>query len=56
MRQFNIFKGTKGWISMWERVLRFRDMITEQAKKRTKVLTFWQRYGDEATSFIPRNQ
>lgn len=34
---------------MWERVLRFRYMITEQAKRRAKILAFWERYGDEAT-------
>ena len=49
MRIFNKFRGTKGFISMWERVLRFRYMITEQAKHRAKVLAFWERYGDGAT-------
>ena len=49
MRQFNRFKGTKGFITMWERVLRFRYMITEQAKERCRVLAFWEKYGDQAT-------
>ena len=49
MRQFNKFKGTKGFISTWERVLRFRYMITEQAKKRCKILAFWERHGSDAT-------
>jgi len=49
MRQFNKFRGTKGFITMWERVLRFRYMITEQAKKRCKILAFWEKYGDTAT-------
>lgn len=49
MRIFNKFRGTKGFISMWERVLRFRYMITEQAKRRAKVLAFSERYGNEAT-------
>mgnify|MGYP001598436652 CR=1 FL=1 len=49
MRQFNKFKGTKGFISTWERVLRFRYMITEQAKERCRVLAFWEKYGDLAT-------
>ena len=30
MRQFNKLKGTKGFITIWERVIRFRYMITEQ--------------------------
>lgn len=49
MRIFNKFRGTKGFISTWERVLRFRYMITEQAKERCRILAFWERYGDEAT-------
>ena len=50
MRIFNKFKGTKGWISTWERVIRFRDMITKKALWRTKVLTFWDKYGTTATA------
>ena len=49
MRQFNKFKGTKGFITMWERVIRFRYMITEQAKQRCRILAFWDKYGDTAT-------
>ena len=49
MRIFNKFKGTKGFISTWERVIRFRYMITEQAKRRVKILVFWEKHGDEAT-------
>jgi len=49
MRIFNKFKGTKGFLSLYERVLRFRYMITEQAKRRAKILAFWERYGTEAT-------
>ena len=49
MRQFNRFKGTKGFITMWEHVIRFRYMITEQAKERCRILAFWEKYGDQAT-------
>jgi transposase InsO family protein len=49
MAYFNKFRGTKGFISMWERVIRFRYMISEKAKKRTKILAFWEKFGDEAT-------
>lgn len=49
MRIFNKFRGTKGFISMWERVLRFRYMITEQAKQRVHILAFWERHGYAAT-------
>lgn len=48
MRIFNKFRGTKGFISMWERVLRFRYMITEQARERSRILAFWDKHGDEA--------
>lgn len=50
MRQFNKFKGTKGFISNWERLLRFRYMISEKAKERTRILAFWEKHGNEATS------
>ena len=49
MRQFNKFRGTKGFISTWERVIRFRYMITEQAKERCRILAFWEKHGSEAT-------
>lgn len=49
MRQFNKFRGTKGFISTWERVIRFRYMITEEAKRRTRILAFWKKHGLEAT-------
>jgi len=50
VRIFNKFRGTKGFISTWERVIRFRDMITEEAKKRVRILAFWGKYGTEATA------
>ena len=50
MRQFNLFANTRGFISTWERVVRFRYMITEQAKERVKILAFWEKHGLEAAS------
>ncbi len=49
MRIFNKFKETKGFISTWERVIRFRYMITEQAKQRCRILSFWEKHGLIAT-------
>ena len=49
MHQFNKTRGTKGWITLYNRVLRFRYMITEEAKQRTRILAFWEKYGDTAT-------
>jgi len=48
VRIFNKFRGTKGFITTWERVLRFRYMVTGEAKRRVKILAFWERYGTEA--------
>jgi len=48
MRIFNKFRGTKGFISTWERMICFRYMITEQAKKRIRILAFWEKYGTKA--------
>ena len=50
MSYFNKFKGTKGFISTWERVIRFRYMITEQAKERCRTLSFWEKHGTLATT------
>jgi len=49
MRIFNKFRGTRGFISTWEHVIRFRDMITEKALWRIRVLAFWSRHGLAAT-------
>lgn len=48
MRIFNKFQSTKGFISGWERMLRFRYMITETAKQRIRILAFWEKHGNEA--------
>lgn len=48
MRQFNKLSGTRGFITLWQTVVRFRDMIQEAAQQRAKILTFWQKHGDEA--------
>ncbi len=49
MRIRNNFRGTKGFLHVWNRAVRFRYMITETAKRRVKILTFWKKYGQEAT-------
>jgi len=50
MKIFNKFKGTKGFVSTWERMIRFRDMITKEAKERVRILVFWKKHGTEATT------
>src|SRR5574343_139212 len=49
MRQFNKFRGTRGFLSLWDRVIRFRYMITEKAKKKAKIITFFDEFGSKAT-------
>lgn len=49
MRQFNIFRGTKGWLWLYERQLRLASMHNQQeAEKRLRTLIFWEKHGDEA--------
>jgi putative transposase len=50
MQIFNKLKGTKGFISTRERVIRFRYMITEEAKERCRILAFWEKHGLQATT------
>jgi len=50
MRQFNKFRDTRGWLSLWERTLRFRHMRNQrEAERRIRILSFWEKYGDDAT-------
>lgn len=50
MRQFNKFRGTKGWLFLWERALRFRSMRNQhEAERRAKILGFWREHGAKAT-------
>lgn len=49
MQQFNKFSQTKGFIRTWEWVIRFRDMISQQACERVRALAFWEKHGLLAT-------
>lgn len=46
---FNKFRGTRGFVSLWQQTIRFRYMITEKAKERIRILAFWERHGEAAT-------
>src|SRR3989344_5382834 len=49
MRQFNRFRGTSGFVWLWERTLRLRHMRDQQeAERRVKILGFWTEHGEEA--------
>ena len=41
--------GTKGFVSTYNEALRFRDMITLEAQRRARILTFWRTHGLAAT-------
>lgn len=49
MAYFNRFRGTKGFVTIWKRVIRFRYMISEEAKEKCRILAYWEKYGLEAT-------
>jgi len=49
MHIFNRYKDTRGFVVLADRLIRFRYMITEQAKERARILTFWKKRGLEAT-------
>lgn len=50
MRIFNKFRDTRGFVSLWQQTIRFRYMITEKAKERIRILAFWGRHGEAATT------
>ncbi|MDP2704551.1 MAG: integrase core domain-containing protein, partial [bacterium] len=49
MKIFSRFRGVRGFITLYNHMLRFRYMITEEAKRRVRILAFWERHGEEAT-------
>ena len=50
MRIFSINRGVKGSRTLQEYAIRFAYMISEGAKRRAKILTFWQTHGLAATT------
>ena len=49
MRIRSNLRRTQGFVVAWERLIRFRYMISEKAKQRVRILAFWEKYGDTAT-------
>lgn len=43
------YTGIKGFLTVYNRALKYRYMITEQAKKRMKILIHWEKYGLSST-------
>lgn len=42
------YTGVKGFVSAYNSALRFRDMITQKAEERVRIIAFWEKYGDAA--------
>lgn len=49
MRIRSNLRGTKGFVTAYNRLIRFRYMISETAKERVKILAFWEKHGTGAT-------
>ena len=49
MRIRSNLRGTKGFGTAYNRLIRFRYMISEKAKERVRILAFWEKHGTDAT-------
>lgn len=50
MRQFNVLRGTKGWLWLYEKTVRWLHMRNEQeVRRRVQILDFWKKHGEQAT-------
>jgi len=56
MQQYNKTRDIKGIVGIYNDALRFRDMITNSAQERVRILVFWKKYGDIATKEWKRGQ
>ena len=45
----SLYRGVKGFVSVYRQGLRYRDMITKTALHRSKILSFWDKHGLAAT-------
>lgn len=43
------YTGIKGFVTVYNDILRYRYMITEKAKSKAKILIFWEKHGLAAT-------
>ncbi|KXJ98757.1 MAG: Integrase core domain protein [Parcubacteria bacterium OLB19] len=50
MRIRSNLKGTSGFVTAYNRLIRFRYMISDKAKDRVRILAFWERYGTDTTT------
>lgn len=45
MKIQSIYRGIKGFVTVYNHAIRYRYMITEQAIKKNKIIIHWQKYG-----------
>jgi len=43
------YRGIKGFVTVYNRAVRYRYMITEEAKRRYRILIHWEKHGLEST-------
>lgn len=49
MRQFNILKGTRGWLWLYDKTIRWLRMRNEaEVRRRVQILDFWKKHGEQA--------
>ena len=49
MRISSNYRGVKGFVTVYNRAIQFRYMVTKEAKRRMKILIFWEHHGLDAT-------
>jgi len=49
MRIRSNLRNTYGFCTAWNRLVRYRYMATDEAKRRLKILVHWEKYGIEST-------
>jgi len=49
MQQLNVSKGVKGFFRLHDYSVRWGHMMTDEAKRRARILAFWQKHGLVAT-------
>ena len=49
MRIFNVYRGVKGFVTVYHDALRYAYMITQKALHKARVLAFWEKHGLAST-------
>lgn len=52
MKIQSIYRGIKGFVTVYNRAVRYQYMITKQALERLKILEHWKSYGLESTIHV----